>query len=844
MENFDKRDFLSDKTRTDLPNEKKVKEKFLSIKWKVIITTSLFLTLVFAVNTVITINKVKKDFYIKNSKIIKDSNKSLKDIMNSEFQVLQGYANFLTLDTKYTEDTKKGNYKDVKNIIKRYRWQLEVNYDVSSIFVYKNTKEMVKLGGEKPPLKFINSVYKKEASAWTIKCDKRCMLYVAIPYVSQDNSNNMNLIVISKTLANSLLKFKNKMGYDIALMREGNFNGEIYFKKWGVSVSYLTEEKKINNLETLKKIEKKYSLSNLRENGRGVAKIDDKYKEIDIFNVPKLNDDNAYFIAFKDVTKQKMEEFNIILNNLIFGFIALFFIEFILIAIMWLPLRSIRDLTFVLPLMARSDYKTARDKIKNTLQYSEQGFKLFYDESDALNITALKVCDQLDEYSNELKNRNEELGFLAYNDTLTDLYNRRKFQEELERQIKIAKRSDSSGAVLFFDLDNFKDVNDGSGHHVGDELLKKVAQKTKNICRKNDVVARIGGDEFAIILSNIEESDAVAVAEKICYGISNIEINGKSMLHKASASIGLAIFPDVGEDVEEVIYYADIAMYKAKELGRNNVYIFKENDKEMSSQISERIYWAEKAKEEVNSAFLKVVCQPIYDYKNENISHYEALLRVKNSEGGFISPYNYIMAAEKSGNIYKVDKWMLNEVSKSIAIMQKNGVSKKISVNLSALSFSNKDLMENIEDIFVDNDINPNSIIFEITETAALKNIYETIKTMNEIKKLGCRFALDDFGVGFSSFYNLKKLPIDYVKIDGSFIKNIKNDQGDQILVKALVNIAKEYGELTVAEFVEDEETLNILKNLGVDYAQGYYISKPKDIDVILKEEVENSKKS
>ena len=828
------KNLLSDSAeKRKIPTKEMVANKFMSLQWKIVLATTALLFFVFSINLGLGIYEVKTNYNKEKEDFVENIKTSFTDNLETEAAMLESYASFLSLDSEYTKYMKEQDYDLLSSVIDKYWWELELDYDITSLSLYKNNEFKVHKGYIYPPDSLIQKVKETESPQWVMYCQNFCALIKAIPYLSESNSNELTILIISKNLSSAVINLKNKFDANFMILRHTS-KGSDEFLNWPVKLELasLSIEEDVYQ-KSLEVLSKKMPFTDFLLKEKVDFKVGDKHQFFTVFDMPHGADSNSYFMVLDDITAQKEKENEILIKNISLGLITFIIIELMLLMIMWLPLKALKSLSSSLPLIANSDYKNARINIKKSINKTEFGFKFYYDETDALNINALAVCNQLESYAKELHSRADELGFLAYNDTLTELYNRRKFQEELERQIKIAKRSGSSGAVLMFDLDNFKDVNDGSGHHVGDEMLKQIAYKLKEICRKNDVVSRMGGDEFAIILPNIDEEDALKVADKICRQVSEIEVLGKNMIHKASASIGVAMFPDVAEDLDTIIYYSDIAMYKAKELGRNMVYLFKENDKDMET-INQRVYWSEKVKEPMTNEFLKIVCQPIYCYKTKSISHYEALLRVRDANGDFISPFNYINAAEKSGSISKVDKWVINEVSKYISLMMKENINKKISINLSALSFSNDNLVEEIEEIFIKNDIDPKMIIFEITETAALRNIYDTIKIMENIRKLGCDFALDDFGVGFSSFYNLKKLPVSYVKIDGSFINNLKNDKGDQILVESLVYVAKEYGEKTIAEFVEDAETLELLENLGVDFAQGYYISKPMEMEDVF----------
>ncbi|OUS04632.1 hypothetical protein A9Q81_05795 [Gammaproteobacteria bacterium 42_54_T18] len=427
----------------------------------------------------------------------------------------------------------------------------------------------------------------------------------------------------------------------------------------------------------------------------------------------------------------------------------------------------------------------------------------------------------------ERKEAEERLGWLASHDTLTGLYNRRRFSEELEKCIAQSKRYGGAGAVLFFDLDQFKDVNDTSGHQTGDTLLSSVADLLHREARETDLIFRLGGDEFAMILREVDGPTAGAVAGRMCDALTGIEVQGRGRVHRVSSSIGVALFPEHGEYVDELLANADIAMYQAKDAGRNGWHLFEPGEQD-KARIHERVYWNEKIKEALADDLLQLVFQPIQSVMLGSTSHYEALLRVYDEDGDLLPTYKFVLFAEKSGLIQEVD---LQIVEKSFIYKQKlerRNVNATIAINLSGVSFRNVTLNQSIVHFLETYDVKPEEIIFEITETAAVEDVSDTAMKMRELKQLGFKFALDDFGVGFSSLYHLKQLPLDYVKIDGSFIKHLPNEPEDQALVRAVVEVSKVFGLRTVAEFVEDDRTLKMLSQLGVDYAQGYYIDKPK----------------
>jgi diguanylate cyclase (GGDEF)-like protein/PAS domain S-box-containing protein len=433
----------------------------------------------------------------------------------------------------------------------------------------------------------------------------------------------------------------------------------------------------------------------------------------------------------------------------------------------------------------------------------------------------------------ERRQAEDNLGWLASHDPLTGLVNRRRFEDELEQVMAASRRYGHAGAVFFLDLDQFKDVNDSSGHQIGDEMLKRVADALVGSASNADIVSRLGGDEFAVLVHECDEMQAGELAEKFCRSLIKIAVPGVKRIHRISCSIGVALFPRHGEGQSEILSNADIAMYQAKDAGRNTWSIFNE-DEFGKERIQERVYWNDRVKNILNGETFEVFFQPIVRISDGFSSHYEALLRIYNEEQQLVGPQQFIEAAERGGLMPQVDEKVITKVLSALKELNQQGVNARVSINLSGLSFRNENLLEHIASGLKKFSVDPHSVIFEITETAAVSDIDVAVGLMSKIRKMGCQFALDDFGVGFSSLHYLKQLPVDYLKIDGSFIQAIHKRRDDRILVKALVDIASEFGQFTVAEFVDTPEALAVLKDLRVDYAQGYYVGKPMPLSALL----------
>jgi diguanylate cyclase (GGDEF)-like protein/PAS domain S-box-containing protein len=426
----------------------------------------------------------------------------------------------------------------------------------------------------------------------------------------------------------------------------------------------------------------------------------------------------------------------------------------------------------------------------------------------------------------EHKRAEGRLAWLADHDPLTDLFNRRRFQEELEQMLNLAARYKHSGALLFFDLDQFKYINDTSGHQAGDALLKMVARMLLGSIRSVDILGRLGGDEFAVILPQTTAEGAIEVAKNALASLSKGQITVNGRTHKALASIGIALFPEHGNNVHDLLAAADLAMYQAKEAGRAGWHLFSDEEK-TRERMHTLVYWKEKIEHALLHERFLFYFQPIMHIPDKSINHYEVLLRMLDDDGTVLAPNLFIPAAEQTGLIHAIDHMVLTKAIAQSAQIQHNGQRIHFSINLSAHAFRDPELLPTLTKAFDRYGADPSNFMFEITETAALEDLDAAKELMETIKTLGCSFTLDDFGVGFSSFYYIRQLPVDIVKIDGSFIRNLAENPDDQILVKALCEVARGFGKKTTAEFIETSATLSILESMNVDYAQGFLIGTP-----------------
>ncbi|WP_026957872.1 putative bifunctional diguanylate cyclase/phosphodiesterase [Aliagarivorans taiwanensis] len=522
-----------------------------------------------------------------------------------------------------------------------------------------------------------------------------------------------------------------------------------------------------------------------------------------------------YYLLLNDVSSELAQFDQADRNNLLFGAMLLAGSLLIVAVILHPPLTRIRRTIISLPLLGRSSHSLFRNNLQR------HGKRWMSDESGQLDSALIRLSYQLETLEQQLKSRAEELDWVANFDSLTALPNRRKFERELTQRLQ----DECSGSLLLIDLDNFKLVNDISGHSAGDELLRRVAVTLKRMLPDDVLMARISGDEFAVFLEDTDENSARTVAQRIISLFDQVHVPGHNIIHSAAACVGIVASPEHGVSYEELMGKADISVNQAKENGKNCVVSFQVRHE--SKALAQRHYWLDLAQHCIERDALELHFQPIMNNLSNRVEHYEVLLRVRDEDGALHSPYQLILAAEKSGRVEHIDLWV---VQRALQQMQDNlqmGCHDKLAINLSARSFCSERVISRIAREFDSRNIPGEMIIFEITETAALPNLQQAEEHIRRLKELGCAIALDDFGVGYSSFHSLKQLPLDYIKIDGSFVREAGLHHANKVFIQALVNIASQLGHKTVAEFVESGELNQQLIELGVDYSQGYYIGKP-----------------
>jgi diguanylate cyclase (GGDEF)-like protein len=427
----------------------------------------------------------------------------------------------------------------------------------------------------------------------------------------------------------------------------------------------------------------------------------------------------------------------------------------------------------------------------------------------------------------ERKRVEERLEYLAAHDPLTDLINRRRLQEELATTVAYTLRYDTPAALLVLDLDHFKFVNDTLGHAAGDALLIRLARMLERRMRETDVLGRLGGDEFALILRNVDRSEAEVVAAGMRELVRSCRApEGTARPPRLSASVGIALIePEVDLDAEGLLAEADIAMYEAKEAGRDRAFVA-DLTRERPPKFMARIGWADRIRSALEDDGFALMAQPIVNRSGPSEERHELLLRMRDVDGRLIEPGAFLYIAERFGLIQDIDRWV---VGQAVEILEQAGDRElKLHVNLSGASVESEEMLEFVRRSVAEADIDPGDLTFEVTETAAIVNVDQARGFAEALADLGCSLALDDFGSGFGSLYYLKRLPFDFLKIDGDFVRQLTWSSADQVTVSAVIEIAAGLGKQTIAEWVEDEETKQLLISLSIDYVQGFHLGAPK----------------
>lgn len=436
------------------------------------------------------------------------------------------------------------------------------------------------------------------------------------------------------------------------------------------------------------------------------------------------------------------------------------------------------------------------------------------------------IVEALETTASALSERDAMLVELANHDNLTGLFNRRRFVEELNVELANIGVHGHTSALFFIDLDQFKYVNDTCGHPAGDRLIRKVADELSRSVGRSDIVARFGGDEFVVLLVDTDRESAREMADVFLANMRRLAHVEDDRVFHVHCSIGITLVERPAANPDDLIAEADIACREAKSAGRNRMQFF-EKSVHSQERASSDVGWMNKLRNAVDADSFQLRFQPINRIDTGTTTHHEVLLRLRDDDGKLLSPDAFLPSAVRFGLMSEIDLWAIRNAAEAYARHVKDSPELRLSINLSANAFENDNLAGFVSDTFEKNGVPPTRIIFEITESLAVRRPKHVERQIMELRRLGCEMALDDFGTGYSSFSYLQKLHFDYIKIDGSFVHDITNNPVDQKMIKLIAEIGREANMQTIAEYVQNAQSLELLGELGVDLAQGFFVGRP-----------------
>lgn len=788
--------------------------RLFSLRWKALIALSLVLVLVNASLGLLAYRELAAQFNRQQQAVRTNQTRQLQALVDEGYQQMARLAALVPLlapmpaampatsDTTTTTPPPLATYLRVA--LERGALMLDLEWDVRSVHWLSPDHQVLALWtNDDTPLPADlprRALATPDTTAWDLVCDAQdCRQYVSTPLLWQGQW--AGALALGRSLADVLLNFSSQTGAEVAVLTDtapatdGGRFPIITHPQWTAPL-FEQAATAIAGDEPL------------------LLPAGDDWFEV--FRFPALSP-GIDVLVMNPVTAQRQAIVGAILASALLGVLGLIVSEGLLLLIMHRPLTRLPRLAQLLPLLAEQRFSELDARLGELQPRSR-----LRDEIDLMVDTVSLLATHMRTLERDREEARADLLWLADHDPLTHLLNRRRFNRELGEAIIEASAADAQGALLFVDLDQFKDVNDISGHQTGDLLLRRVTEELRAAVAGSGLLGRLGGDEFALIVPSGGAEAAIVLAQRVQEHVQSVVLDAGHWRHKVSASIGIALFPDHGTEPVELMAHADLAMYQAKEIGRGRWHLFSSRD-EGRERANARVLWAERISSALAEDRFELHLQPIMSLASGRIERAEALIRMRDPNGELVPPNSFIPIAEETGQIEAIDHWVL---ANAIAL-QRRLPERALSVNLSANALRDPSLLPDIERLLADGGVDPARLTFEVTETIAINSLAQATALMKSIQALGCRFALDDFGSGFASYAYLRQLPVNDVKIDGAFIRNLPDSREDRIFVRAVTEMAHGMGKRVTAEFVESEAIVTILREIGVDYAQGYHIGRP-----------------
>ncbi len=781
------------------------RQRSLSLRWKTLIVLSLVLVLVNTSLALLSYQQLAGQFENAQAEVRDRQVRQLQALIEDRFRQMSRLANAVPLLAPIRPGQDLAGH--LAEALDTNGSMLDLEWDIRSVHWLSpaETSHLLWPAEAAPLPAFLMPLIEQSAdqTAALLTCGDDCRQYLAAPILWQ--GADAGTLVLGRYVADALLTFRSLTDAEVALLPQAETEA-------GTAPTFPA----MTHPERTRPILAALGSNFWRDSDTDAATLEQDGETYDVF----LHRDLAPGIdavLVNRITRQRQAIAAATRDTVLIAILGLVLSEGLLLLVMQTPLARLRRIAHLLPLLADARFAELRQGLpirKDRLAVR--------DEMDLMIDTVGTLSQRMEGMERDRAEAQRELVWLAEHDPLTRLCNRRRFLLDLATAVDRARRGSYNGALMFFDLDQFKDVNDISGHHMGDQLLQRVADQLAAIVPDGGVLSRLGGDEFGLILPRADADEALTLAAYLQNQVRSVVIHTRHWRHQVSASIGIVLFPEHGSESHQLMADADLAMYQAKEKGRGRWHLFSSED-EGRERANARVIWSERIAGALRDERFELHFQPLMEIASGKVWRAEALLRMRDPQGELVMPDSFIPIAEENGQIEAIDHWVL---ANAIALMQKYPEI-SLSVNLSANALQDPSLPPDVKRMLKRYAVDPKRLTFEITETIAINRLSNAIHLMGEIQQLGCRFALDDFGSGYASYAYLRQLPVNDVKIDGAFIRDIAHSQEDQIFVRAVTDMAHGMGKRVVAEFVENEEIVDVLRELGVDFAQGYFIGRP-----------------
>jgi len=781
-----------------------MKEKFISVPIKLlilIVSTLLILAIGFST---LSLSRMQDD-YKKFQQATLDHGQAQftlhSDILRSKLNVwLESFA----------EITKFSQQRDFTVFAQQLSDQfdgLQLNLNVENIWLVDKKKESLFSTSLAPIVvqESVNQVLKFQQPHHQIYCPQQCVLLFSLPLLN--NQGDIVVVTMTASLVDMLYAIKTSLNSDVAVVSldSKSRKGKV------ISASNMPL------VQSLMAVNKQKDITIVLRQGIQIDLIKKNYL-VNLLPLAESKADAFYLALINDITSFETQNSNY-WQQFIISLISLFTTVGLLIYLVARPFtKRLLRLSNALPLLANKKFDQFRHiKLKRTIFFS--------DELEVLTSSALGLSYELEQLNIEVEQKTKELENIAMYDLLTGLPNRNMLNYQLRKSIANIDRYGHGVAVLFLDLDDFKKVNDSNGHSEGDKLLIEAADRVRLSSDKIDLACRFGGDEFVLVLGGLSSVDeAINIAEQLLAQFKEPIRLGSSVFY-VSTSVGIAYTKSAGEKVEDLISHADIAMYEAKDNGGAQYHVY---HPAMYQRVAHRVMLEGEVRQALAKQQFSLSLQPQLCAKNKKLFGFEALLRWHHPERGMISPDDFIPILENSQHMIELGYWIIHRCFELAVDLKNQGlVDFKIAINLSAGQFVDTNLPNYLQGLLDEFSLSADNFELELTEQTLVKDIDNTITMMNSLKTIGFSFAIDDFGTGYSSLAYIKKMPIDVIKIDKSFISGMLENHSDYQIIMSTIAMVKNLGLIVVAEGVETSAQLRSLSENDCDIIQGYYFSKP-----------------